>query len=322
MLTVAINVLFAFVFFWGRKIEQIDVISDSVMCGITTSFISVYIAYFAIRKLRRAGALPAQAPESEFMKALPGNPLGLALVLALIFCVATPFVNSLLLAFYGITDFTFPRFVFWKAVYSFVLSMILLEVAVLRFVQSDCDEPGQPPQTGADAVRNPLPRAAALKSWFGSVTSDFGFNMISGLLLGGTQIIDGSVVIFPSTLSGIGVSAVVLGLIVSLRMTLPLAKSIRSSALDGSLPPLEREDKWLSWLPGSPAGFAAALFPLVAALAYIVFGSIMTLFDFQVLNFFQFFILRSIFMALLTKAVVWLAVRRWRQPSFASTHGA
>ena len=313
--TALFNVLCVLAFHWGKELSAASVIVSAVYCGIISSFICVVIVHRLVQRMRRAGALPRLAPESRLMMRLPKNPALLALCFAILFGALAAGFNVLAIRFFEIATFRLARFAVWQAAYSCVLSAMAVELAVLRFVQPDCAEPGQPEQTGSAKVLDPLPKFSSLASWFNTVTDDFGFNMVVGLVSGGTLVVDHNVIITPTTLSGIVISSLALGVIVTLRMARPIAKSMYDARESGSLPPLEKRNGFLSALPYKPMGMTLALMLPIMLLSLLVFWSVLTFFDFQVLNFFQFFVIRTLYVALLTKLVVAVLVARYRQPS-------
>ena len=73
-------------------------------------------------------------------------------------------------------------------------------------------------------------------------------------------------------------------------------------------------DQRFSWIPFSPMKFALILIVPIIVFAFLVFWGIMFFFGFEEVNFFQFWIIRLIFITLLTKPVVNLAILRYIQP--------
>lgn len=315
LLTVAINALVAFVFHSKEIVTWRDYVLDAVNCGIITSFINIFYAHYYVRKLRRQGALPQHIPQNQFMRRLPKNPLLLALVFAIFFGALMTVVSIAVAWFYGIDTFPFYRFMAWKIVYSFILTVKIVELSVLRFVQEDCATPTDPPQTGSDVIKNPLSSRESFSNLFNTVVNDFGFNLVIGLLLGGVVIANYNVIITPTTRSGIILGGLILGVIVTFRMTLPVVRRIKAMRDAGELPPLEEVTKAIVWIPEKPILFALTLLVPIMAFSAISLWGILTFLGFEVLNFFQYFVVRTIFVSfLLTKPVTMLAVVRYRQP--------
>ena len=307
-LTVAVNLACVLAFFCGAEVARPMIVSDACICGAVTSFIDVFAVHRLMKGLRAQGKLPSKVPHSRLMAALPQNPAALAAILAALFGVLTPLANDLLLRFYEIESLTFAQFALWRISYSTALSAYIVQIAIFRYVQPDCGDSGAP-QTGASEVKNPLLRVPAFKEWLNSVTDDFGFNMALGLLLGGTVIRGKDVIIAPAALAGIHYSAIALGLIVTARMVYPVAQ--KTLGLGGSgAQAVQPGGRPILRLPLSPAKFALVLLPPLMAGTYVFFRAVMTFFGFETLNFFQFFVIRSIWTALLTNAVVKRAV--WR----------
>lgn len=315
LLTAAINLACVFIFYYGREIDLKGVLTDSFYCGVITPFINVFVIGSCVARLRALGSLPAAVPVNALMMRLPKNKFLLALLFAAVFGPLTPLVNLALIRFYGITNFGFAQLALWKVVYSCLLSAKIIELTILRYVQPDCGTAREREQHGAGAVKDPLPRVSVFKEWFNTVTDDFGFNMLSGLLFGGTVIEGYNVIIPPTARSGIAITSVILGLIVAARMAYPVAKNIKAAA-DAAGPPEAGapRNRGLSLLPAAPWKFALALaIPIILA-SFAVFWSVMAFFRFDELNFFQFFLIRVIFVSLLSKAVVRLAIRRYFSP--------
>ncbi len=314
LLTIAINAIAAFVFFWGRPLTFWGIMADAGICGIVTSFINVFVVSARIGELRSLGRLPKNVPLNRLIALMPKNPLGFAVTLGAVFGLLSPLFNAFVIRFYEIETFTFARFAVWRSIYTCVLSVKIVELAILRYVQPDCASASDAPQWGTEAVRDPLPRASTFKQWFDTVTDDFGFNLLVGLLLGGTIVRDHSVIIPPTTLDGIAISASILGVIVTARMAYPVAKSMRDARECGGLPISVARNPRIVWIPYSPAKFAALLLLPVVGLSLLTFWGVLTFFGFKTLNFFQFFFIRMLFISLLTKPVVKLAVLRYTQP--------
>ena len=312
--TAAVNLLCLFIFQHGREITLETALIDAMNAGIITSFINVFYADWMIKRLRRIGGLPANAPVVTRMSLLPRRPLPLSLVFAVVFGALTPLLNLAVIKFYGIETFTFARFGVWKVAYACALSAFILEWAALRCIQPDCTDGAAPAQRGAQEVKNPLHRISSLMGVYNSAVDDFGFNMIFGLLLGGTVVRGGEIVIPPTTRAGIVISGVVLGIIVTFRMAYPVAKSILAQRREGALPVMPTADRRVAWLPFSPAKFALALLLPISVLSAATFWAVLTFFGFEELNFFQFFFIRLAFISLLSKYVIRLAIARYMQP--------
>ena len=105
-----------------------------------------------------------------------------------------------------------------KLVYSCFLSAKILEVAIYRYVQPDIT--GVSPQadvTTSSLIKQPLPHITYFQQLYNSWLTDFGMNMVLGLVLGGTIITaDDYVMIAPTLLSGILVGQSYQGLLLPL----------------------------------------------------------------------------------------------------------
>lgn len=314
LLTVVINMAVVFIFFFGRRIILQDILIDACICGITTSFIDVPLVLCRIRRLRARGRLPREVPVCVPMMKLPRRPLPLSLLFALLFGVITPLCNLIMIRFYEVTAFPLFRFAVWRAIYTCFLSIKIVEFAIYRYVQPDCRGDTEEEQHGSETVKDPIPRISTFRHWFNTVTDDFGFNMAFGLLLGGTIVRDHNVVIPPASRDGIALSAFITGLILTARMVYPIARKMKEGRESGALPLAPRRNGWMTWLPSSPALFSLALLLPITISALVVFWSVFSFFDFDVLNFFQFFVIRVLFVTFLSRLVVKLALTRFTQP--------
>lgn len=303
-----INVIFALLpALWG--LSHASILQDAAICGATTALICTYASWSALKKAGARGELPTQVPISPLLQKMPASPLGFSLVSAGAAMVAMPLLTELLLRFYAIKSYSLLRFAVWKVAYSCVLAAKMTELIILRFTQPDCAPTGKQPQTGSAVVKNPLPQGHYFKNLFNTVSADFGFNLILGLLLGGTQIKDTHVVLLPTTRQGIVMSGLILGIIVTFRMAYPIAKQIFASAI-APAPAALKCLGCIKRLPQTPFGFSLALLPAVMLVSPFVFWLAFALFDFRQLDFFQFFIVRSLYVWLITKPVLKLAILR------------
>ncbi len=314
MITIAVNLLVAITLWVLGRISNDGFIMDALICGVTTSIISVVVIYPKIRKIRLEGGLPRQVPANKWLQKLPRKPVPLMIVLSILFAVIMGCFSVAMVWFFEIKTYTPLRFLVWKLVYSTVLSVKLADLVILRLMQPDCMEPGQPEQTGTAAIRNPLPRKETFRNLFNTVTDDFGFNMIMGLLLGGTSIVEGhNVLIAATTRAGIVIGGLILGFILSLRMVLPVIRTIKASRDAGQLPPLEKRTG-IARLPEKPILLTLVLMLPIMIVSATVLWAVLTFFGFDILNFFQYFIVRTVYVSLLTKPVTQLIVLRYRQP--------
>ena len=314
LLVVIVNLIFGLLHhYWG--LSHSAILFDAAVCGVTTSLLSVFYVYFKMKKLRLTGKLPASVPKSWFMVHLPKSPFGLSLVYSLLFMILTPLITELIMWFYDINTYRLLPFVIWKVAYSGFLSAKVIELTILRFVQKDICHPDDPPQKGDVVVKNPLPGLSSFKKLFDTVTTDFGFNMLLGLVLGGTVIIDYNVVIVPITHAGVLISGVMIGLIVTGLMVYPIIRQIYDARQKGELPPPFKHNKIFSKLPEKPGLLSLTLIPFMVIFSPLVFWLVFAIFDFETLNFFQFFVIRTIYVTLLTKPVVQFAILRYLQVS-------
>ena len=110
------------------------------------------------------------------------------------------------------------------------------------------------------------------------------------------------------------VLGVIFGVIITFMMVWPVAKKIKAALSAPCQPPARAGTvHGITWLPSGPLAFALALLPAMVVLCTLVFVAVFRFSGFAELNFFQFFFIRLLFVSLLSKGVVLLAVRRWTQ---------
>ena len=315
----AINLPLAFIFQYGRELTVYYFVVDAAICGVLTAFTSLAYTRWAAGSHRACGTLPAQVPVNAFIQRLPRSYFLLAVLTGLVGAALMVLVTWALLNFYPETSYTFSRFLVWKIGYSILLAAKVIEFGIFRYVQPDLARPSDPPQTGQQTVINPLPRREMFSRLYASVTTDFGMNMLLGLILGGTIIQGDLVVLMGVAQSGVVIIGLVLGIIVSLLMVRPTLSSVRQLALAGSLPPAGKPNRFLSALPANPWGLTGVLVLPVMVLSSLIFWAVMWFFGFETLNFFQFFIIRTTYTKLLSRLVEALAVHRYRQLSLPET---
>ena len=104
---------------------------------VITAFLDVFVIAHIIRGERRAGTLSFEIPQSRLIRLLPRSRLRLSVVLALVFAVLMTGINGGLFYFCALHSLSLPQFIFWKAVYSFVMSALIIKFAISRLVQPD-----------------------------------------------------------------------------------------------------------------------------------------------------------------------------------------
>lgn len=316
LLTLGINLAIMLAINWGRIFGLADVLLDGAICGVTTAVINVFfVRRYVVRALANK-TLPANLPVSKLMMWLPKSPAFFALLCALFFGILTPLINGLIFTFYEFETLQFGQMLVCKLVYACFLSAKILEVAIYRYVQPDvtgiipaADAPPSP------LVKQPLPRISTLQQLYNSWLTDFGMNMALGLVLGGTIITsDDYVMIAPTLLSGILVGGIISGIIITF-MTVPsLAKKFRTAVVNDEIPRLPQRNAGVAWLPQNNWLLAGVLCLPVILITVTVYSGVLSFFDFESLNFFQFFFIRTAYTAVLVKGLVPLLLMRYRQP--------
>ncbi|MDO4546363.1 MAG: hypothetical protein Q4C25_09415 [Bacillota bacterium] len=326
LIVLAINLVCAFVIFYGKEIDNSDILVDVLYCSLITSFINVFLVRRQIRVLYRKGRMPREIAESKFMLHMPRNPVLLALVFSLGFGIVMGIMTVLIILLYGLSGLSFEAFLIWKLVYSCLLTAKIMEFAILRYVQKDCREAWEKDGTIAAAdekqkidrekIKNPIPRLSALSEQLRTVTSDFGLNLITGIFTGRVLIAaEGIVTIMPIMREGVAMSALLSGGILTFSTIMPMARRASQAREEGALStegdPASPESRLVSWIPDDPIKFAFVLLIPVMVITSLVLTGVYTLLDFDQLNFFQFFFIRFIYIAVLTRPVVRLIMMRY-----------
>lgn len=313
VMVVLINLPLAMLFQYGRPLTWTDLQMDAAICGWTTVLISFWLAKRNVSIRRGQGALPAQVPLSPLMQKMPRSLFAFSLVVGIPAAASMWLITVALLRFFPDTEITFLRFLAWKMCYATLLALRMIALAIFRFVQPDCQGSADPPQTGQQTVKNPLPRRDLLRRLCQSVTTDFGMNLLLGLMLGGTLIRGSEVVLMAVHQSSVWISGLILGMIVTLLMVNPILAAVRDLSIHGALPPAEKHHRMLLLLPENPWLFSAVLLVPLMLISSASVYCILTFFGFQTLNFFQYFAVRMLYTKLLAKPIETLAVLRYRQ---------
>ncbi len=321
-LTVVINLACAFIFF-GRPIVLFDVLADLFICGIITSFINVYAVRYLLDKASQRGEIPADVPASPFMMHLPKNPFALALLFALCFGLIMVLISWLLILFFEITEFRFVPFLVWKIIYSCVLSAVIIEYVIFRFVQSDCLDRKTVTYEGTENVKNPLPRMSTFRTVFDSVVANLGMNLTFGLLFGGVVIQGTSVLIKPTLGSSIWISGIFFGILTCAMGVAPVVNATNeqilsrlatngSAAEDSFIP----KNRGLSWMPKSKVGLTLFMCIPVSIISAVCLSLVAWIFGFDELNFYQFTIVITAWGMLAARFITKIVLARCLQPDY------
>ncbi len=326
LITLAINLAAALAFDWPEGVDYYGVMLDGLFCAVITTAIDMVIVYSEMKKLRARGALPRRVPESRFMQRLPRHPLALGGLYAVVFAALTVGGNAAVLGFFGIRALAFLPWAVYKLIYATVLSCLVVEYCIFRYVQPDWAGEGMEgigQTTGGEkagqTVKNPLPKIGVCSAIYGAVTGNLAMNLILGSLLGGVRFAaDASVVILPTTVEGIPITGLVFGLIVGILVTrgvtAALSRLIRQTGpalLSGAA-----ADRRYTWLPKGTYPLTALVCVCVMAFSAVVLPLIMRLFAIPVMNFYQFTLCITIYAALLGKPLSYLLTQRCMQPDY------
>ena len=318
VLTIGINSVFAFIF-WHPDFGIDALLWDTVYCAVITTFLDVFIISRLLQKRREKGILPRNVPTSRLICLLPRNPFGLSVIFALIFMAIMCVVNSVLFRFYALQTLSLSQFIVWKSVYSLVLSVWIIEYAIFRMVQADCGQGESSDHLFSETVRNPMPRIAWFTSFFQGMIFDFGFNVAVGLLFGGTVIHEMMVILLPTPCRGSGmlISTSLTGVIVAFFVIPTIALRVMTTMREHSVPLLDKADRFFARIPRNRWLLTLFMLPFFVLSTVLVCGGIFVLFDFDSLNFFQFYLIRVFYISMLCRAVLPFIIRRYRQPDIA-----
>lgn len=316
LLTLGINLAIMVALNWGKSFGLADVLLDAAICGVMTAVINVFFVRHYVTRALASQTLPANLPVSRMMMHLPRNPAFLGLLCALFFGLLTPLINGMIFIFYDFETLRFGQMLVCKLVYACFLSAKILEVAIYRYVQPDVT--GLSPAADAPPsplVKPPLPQISYFQQLYNSWLTDFGMNMVLGLVLGGTIISsDDYVMIAPTLRAGILIGGVISGIIITF-MTVPaLAKKLATAVTDGEIPRLAKCQPGVAWLPYNHWLLALTLCLPIVIITVAVYTGVLSFFNFESLNFFQFFFIRTAYTAVLVKALVALLLIRYMQP--------
>lgn len=315
LITIVVNIGVVFLFQWPGGIDREGLILDSVICVFLTLCIDLWWVFRIMKKLRAEGKLPSQVPVSAFMQKLPKNPIALGALYFLFFGVLTVGLNLLITGFFGIQQMRFKPWLFYKLIYTTLLSVKIVEYSIFRYVQPDWSTHGQ----GSQTVRNPIPRIGLFKEIYGSVTGNIALNIIIGSILGGAVLMaDGSVTIFPTTAAGIPVTGLIFGLIAGVLVTSGVVGAMDKSikAADPLLQQQVTNNRWYTWMPVRKVPLYLLVCSFVMIFSAIVLRALMLLFDLPYMNFFQFSIFITIYATIIGKPLSFLLIHRCMQKDY------
>lgn len=322
LLTVAVNLGIVFAFYWPHGIAYEGVLWDSLICAAVTTAIDLWIVYARLLKLRATGQMPAQVPVSRLMQRLPQNPLALGLVFTAVFGALTVGVNAAILWFFGLARMAFVPWLAYKLVYSTVLSVIVTEYCVFRYVQPDW-APAQPRREGAQTdlrpVKDPFPKVSVIKEMYGSVTGNIATNMIVGLALGGiTAAPGGAVTIPPTTREGIPITGLIFGLIVGILVTRGVMKGVDAMILAQGPEGLKAAvpDRRFTWMPKGKGALTLLVCACMMVFSAVALWALMTLFDIPVMNLYQYAVFITVYASIISKPLSYVLLRRCTQSDY------
>ena len=325
LITLAINLGVVFLLNWPGGVTYSEIVWDSLFCAVITTTINLWIVYYKLKKLRAAGDMPAQTPESAFMQRLPQNPFALGAIYAAAFAAFAIGVNTAILWFFGIWNMAFAPWVAYKLIYATLLSVKIVEYCIFRYTQPDWAKADHGAKAEAKKesldkpVKNPLPKIGVFKEMYGSVAGNIALNIIIGSILGSVTVkTDGSVVILPTTAEGISITGLVFGLITGILVTNGMIKAMRATII-ASGPAISEgtaADKRLTWMPKGKFALVCFISLCLMLFSAATLRAVMVLFDLQVLNFCQFVVFITVYAAIISKPLAFILTKRCMQPDY------
>lgn len=313
LLTVGINFLADFYMLFSEQISKSQLLTDAAVFGAVTAVIDTFAVRYLLKKMYLKGNLPAEPLQNRWINCLPQNPFLLASVLAGTFAFLAWLFNSATLAFFERKALLPTEFIVWKLIYAVWFSAFMVRLLIYRYAQ-----PGvfgtDIRQQGSAEMQEIFPPVSTFKEQWNAMLSDFGLNMIMGLIFGATVINpDRSLTIYGAAGDGIVCSALIYAAIVMVLMVYPVIKKIYEVAVSGEIAIPAARPNILARFPRSPWGNTLIAFIPVALISVTFLWSIFAIFHFDTLNFFQFFVLRLILITILTELIVWYATARYSQ---------
>lgn len=312
LLTVGINFLSNIHMLSLEQVSKSQILLDAAIFGVVTALIDTFAVWYLLKKMYQEGKLPADPVRDERMNLLPGNPVLLAAVMAIIFAGLAYLFNLFVLVFFAKEALLPYGFMVWKLFYAVIFSAYMVKILIYRYAQPGVF--GNAEQHGTDQLQEIFPPVSTFKEQWDAMVSDFGFNMITGLLLGGTVInADHSLTVYGASREGIVISALIYAVIVMVMMVYPVIKKVYETVISGEIAIPVTKPNILASFPTSPLGNALVIFIPVAVLSATFLWAMFEIFNFEKLNFFQFFVLRLMLINLLTVLTVKYATARYSQ---------
>lgn len=325
LITLAINIAVVFIFHWPGGITYAGVMWDSLFCALITTAINMGIIYPKLKKMRASGEMPPHVPESRFMRRLPHNPVALGAIYAVLFAALTVGANALILRFFSIGNMTFAPWLVYKLVYAALLSAKIVECCIFRYVQPDWAQAAQ----GADAeprkdvpaasVIHPLPRVGVFREMYAGVTTNIALSILIGSALGGVVLgADGSVVVLPTTPTGMSITGLLFGLITGVLVTGGVVRAMDAAIIAFGPAMLEGAvaDKRLAWMPQGKVALTCLVSICVMLFSSVALRGVMDLFGISAMNFYQFTVLITIYAVIISKPLSAVLTRRCLQPDY------
>jgi len=303
--TVSITLLLNLLLTWVLRLDRYgvrDIVVDAVICALLTVVIDVVVVWRRMKKLRVAGALPTEVPVSKLMMLLPKSPFGLIVTFGIIFAVLCAGFNYSVFTWYGFQQWTLSQFMFYKLIYSLILSERIVSLCIFRLVQPDC-KGTEKEQTVSRPVKNPLPTVSGLYELFSTVSANLALQLYSNPYIGEYTIGGARSIIAEGVIASTVTCLIVVGMI-----TKTLDHARRNEELN--VPP----NRWLMFLPKNRWLFALLCALAAGPAAGFLFWGVFKLYGVTSWTFYEFFWIKMAYLTLLSKILVAFSLRRFTQP--------
>ena len=305
--TISITLLLNVLLTWCFRLHQYevrDIVIDAVICAWLTTVINVLIVWRCIRKARSAGAIPNEVPVNKAMMLLPKNRLGLIGVLGTFFTVLCVGINYTVFTWYSFESWTYEQFLLFKLVYSLILSERIVSLCILRLVQPDCEKPKVDPITViAQPIKNPLPSISGIRELFSTISVNLILQLYSNPYIDKYTIDGDRSIIMEGTIASAVTCFIVIGII---------TKTLDMARVNGefNVP----QNRFLTLLPRNRWLFALICALITAPITGLLFISLFKFYGFTSWTFYEFLWIKTVYLLVLGKILVAIALRRFTQP--------
>gem|GEM_PF-1521858 len=323
LLTVAINLAVVFVFFWPDGVVFGDVIADTITCVIVTVIFDMTVVHAKLKKLRSEGKMPSRVPVSRIMQKLPKSPYALCIVYIIIFAPLAVGANAAVLLLYGMEEMDFVPWMMYKLLFSTLLSVIVAEYCIFRYVQPDWANAhgvsNNEDQSFKRPVKDPLPKVSVLRELYGSVTGYIALNIIRGCIMG-TVILnsDNTILIEPTSVNSVFLTGITFGFMIGFLVTNGVLTKMNKMIREQGAAILRTAvgDKWFSRMPVRRLPLILSAAVCMSIFSSVALGTLMTVFGVPEMHFFQFIVFITVYAIVMGRPLSYILTRRCMQPDY------